>query len=758
MAPNRIRIARRPLLAGTAASTARAVLRPAQADTPSATPLHGAPQSRETDMIRLDGPGATLLLLRHPRGLPEIAYWGTRLPDGLSVAGMRGVRAPGRANNALDVVVPEATLMPTVGPASLSAPALAAHRAGLDWTAAFDVQEVRRAAGSCLIIGRDPVARIAIELHLELGEDDVLSARSALTNEGEAGLAVERLASGVFLMPAEVEEVRVFEGRWGREFQERGAPLTGGALTVETRGNRSHSHFPGLLAGLPGYGEDTGTAFGFQLGWSGGQRLTAERVSDGRVLVTLGEALHPGEVILAAGERLETPTAYATLSPEGLAGVSRRFHAHARRRVLRWPGGAMRPRPVTLNTWEGSGFELREDSLLEQAEAAARLGIERFVLDDGWFRGRRSDRAGLGDWTPAPEIFPRGLAPLARRVNELGMEFGLWFEPEMVNPDSDLYRAHPDWVLGVRGRPLLTGRNQLVLDLTRPEVAEHLFGALDARMREAPIAYVKWDMNRNLTDAGDAAGRPAYRRQVLAFYALLDRLREAHPALEIESCASGGGRADLGVMRRALRVCPSDSTDALERLEIQRGLLRFLPPEVMGAHVSTSPNKETGRAHSLGFRACVAMFGHFGVEMDPRSLAPAEAAELAAWIALHKRMRPLLHGGGLQHSSPERRGRRLHGVVAADGGEGLYLVAQAGSPPGPAPAPIALPGLDPARLYRVTLPRPQAVPGHAPSPEQRRLSGEGVIASGALLGRAGLFLPEQKPETALLLHVQAIAG
>ena len=216
MAPNPTRIARRPLLAGTAAFTARAVFRPAQAETPSTTPLHGAQQSRETDMIRLDGPGATLLLLRHPRGLPEIAYWGIRLPDDLDAAGMRGVRAPSRANNALDVVVPEATLIPTIGPASLSAPALAAHRAGLDWTAAFDVQEVRRDAGSCVLVGRDPVARIAIELHLELGEDDVLSARNALTNEGEAGLVVERLASGVFLMPAEVEEVRVFEGRWGR--------------------------------------------------------------------------------------------------------------------------------------------------------------------------------------------------------------------------------------------------------------------------------------------------------------------------------------------------------------------------------------------------------------------------------------------------------------------------------------------------------------------------------------------------------------
>lgn len=697
-------------------------------------------------MVRLDSPGATLLLLRHPQGLPEIAYWGARLPDAVGDDAVRDFLAAGDD-------LPEATLMPAVGAALFIAPALVAHRAGLDWTAQFDVADIRSAAAGCVVVARDAIAGLVLELHLALDDDNVLSARSVLVNAGAGGLSVERLASGVFLLPAAVAELRVFEGHPAHEFQERTVSLAREKLVVETRGNRSQSHFPGLLAALPDAGQDAGLAYGVQLGWSGGQRLTAERVGDGRVLLVAGELLFPGEVILAAGERLETSTAYATVSTEGLGGVSRQFHAHVRRHVLRWPDGRMRPRPVTLNTWEGNGFDLHEDRLAQQAEAAARLGVERFVLDDGWFRGRRDDTAGLGDWTPDPAVFPHGLGPLARRVNALGMEFGLWFEPEMVDPDSDLYRAHPDWVLGVRGRPLVTGRHQLVLDLTRPEVADYLFAAMTAQLQDAPIAYVKWDMNRGLIDAGDALGHPAYRRQVLAVYALMERLRAASPALEIESCASGGGRADLGVMRYALRVWPSDCTDAHERLQIQRGFLRFLPPEVMAAHVSRNPNQETGRSPTLAFRAAVALFGHLGVELDPLALRPEEAAELAEWIALHKRLRGLLHAG-LQFDLPDEDGRQVHGVVAADRSEALFRVAQTGMMSAPGAVPLRLPGLDDGRIYRVTLPKPQAMPAFPRTLAADRLAGDGLLLSGAMLHAAGLLLPPQKPDSALVLHAR----
>ncbi len=277
----------------------------------------------------------------------------------------------------------------------------------------------------------------------------------------------------------------------------------------------------------------------------------------------------------------------------------------------------MRPRPVTLNTWEGVYFDHKLEQLKAQATAAAELGIERFVLDDGWFGKRDDDTSSLGDWFVDTRKYPDGLAPLADHVVSLGMEFGLWFEPEMVNRNSDLYRAHPDWVLQVEGQPLLESRHQLVLDLTRPEVSDYLFNCIDNVLKSAKISYIKWDMNRDITHAGDANGRAATSRQTRAVYALMARVRAAHPDLEIESCASGGGRADFGVLAHTHRVWVSDCTDALERLSIQQGALRFLPPEIIGCHISASPNHQTGRVHTLAFRAIVAFFGHLGVELDP---------------------------------------------------------------------------------------------------------------------------------------------
>ncbi len=277
----------------------------------------------------------------------------------------------------------------------------------------------------------------------------------------------------------------------------------------------------------------------------------------------------------------------------------------------------MQPRPVHANSWEACYFDHDEERVVALAQACAALGIERFVLDDGWFRGRNDDRAGLGDWTSDPAKYPSGLEPLAGRIVAMGMQLGLWVEPEMVSPDSDLYRAHPDWALALPGRNRPTARSQLVLDMRRAEVRDYLFGALDALLRELPVSYLKWDHNRDLAPAGGAA-------QVLGTYALLARLRSAHPDVEIESCAGGGGRSDAGILPYTHRFWASDNLDAVSRVAIQRGFLAFLPPEVMGSHIGAIPAHATGRCQSLGLRAAVAMPGHFGIELDPRQLDDAE--------------------------------------------------------------------------------------------------------------------------------------
>ena len=367
------------------------------------------------------------------------------------------------------------------------------------------------------------------------------------------------------------------------------------------------------------------------------------------------------------------------------------------------------------------------------------------MLDDGWFKGRSDDSAGLGDWTPDRAKYPAGLKSLAQRVGALGMEFGLWVEPEMVSPDSDLYRAHPDWALALPGRERPTARNQLVLDLRRTKVRDYLFNALDTLLREVPIAYLKWDHNRDLAPAGGWA-------QVQGTYDLLARLRAAHPTVEIESCAGGGGRSDAGIAAFTHRFWASDNIDSVSRVPIQRGFLAFLPPETMGAHVGASPAHATGRSQSLAFRAAVALPGHFGVELDPRSLNEAERAELAEWIGFYKTQRDLLHSGTVH------LGEGADGLVwQAHGTAEEFLLFAIRTAPAldRRPQLLRLPFLRDAAGCDVSLLRIAGgegghSPASAPLFEAMRQAPQRFI--GSWLAEAGLPLPPLKAESVAIFH------
>jgi alpha-galactosidase len=409
-----------------------------------------------------------------------------------------------------------------------------------------------------------------------------------------------------------------------------------------------------------------------------------------------------------------------------------------------------------LNTWEAVYFDHRLERLTELADVAARLGVERFVLDDGWFGNRRDDTAGLGDWHVAVDVWPDGLQPLISHVRALGMEFGLWVEPEMVNPDSDLFRAHPDWVLsgsGAPGRLPEAWRHQQVLDLANPDCHAFIRDRLDALLSDHDIAFLKWDHNRDLIEAGHA-GRPGVHAQTLAVYRLLDELRERHPGVEIESCASGGGRVDLGILARTDRVWASDTNDALERQPIQRWTQLLVPPELVGTHVGPPRSHTTGRVHGLAFRVATALFGHFGIEWDIASASAGEQEALAEAIAFYRRMRPLLHGGQVVRADHPDPAAYLHGVVAADRAEALFAYVQLTASAFETPGLARLPGLDPDRAYRV---EPVAVAGE---PETKQatapawLEAGGVTLGGRSLAEVGLPLPVLRPEQALLLHVR----
>jgi alpha-galactosidase len=380
--------------------------------------------------------------------------------------------------------------------------------------------------------------------------------------------------------------------------------------------------------------------------------------------------------------------------------------------------------------------------------------VERYVLDDGWFTGRRNDRAGLGDWQVDEAVWPGGLHRLADHVRDRGMQFGLWFEPEMVNPDSELYRAHPDWILSAGERVPPLQRHQLVLDLTRPEVADYLFNRISGVLSEYPISYVKWDCNRDIVDAGSGlrAGAPAAHAQALAVYALMDRLRRAHPAVEWESCAAGGGRIDLATLERFQRVWPSDMTDALARQSIQRWTAQLVPPEYLGTHVSAPFSHQTGRYMPLSLRCATALFGHMGIEWDITQASRDELDQLATWIELYKQHRDLLHSGRMIRLDTVDDTAWMHGVVAADQSAALMCYVQLDVPRNDQVSAMRIPGLDPARLYRVT----EVTPGERLLKRAGLVDDQvlGVEVSGAALTGIGLAIPPQRPLASAIVLIQ----
>lgn len=700
--------------------------------------------SSEPGGFRLDGETVTLVVAI-VQDLPTIAWWGPRLADDCDLGELLRLsrRAEAPASPAIEPVL---ALTPQAGQGWIGRPGLAAHRDGKNWAPLARVTGVGEAPGRIAITSHDSAHGITLEHALHMAAGDVLVATTRLTNAGRTPLTVDDLVAPLLPLPAHVDRIIGFEGRWAGEFAMRAQPRHPGIwLRENRRGRTSHDAFPGLIATAADSSETCGAAYGFHFGWSGNHRLFVETLADGRAQIGMGELLLPGEVRLGPGESLTTPPLFAAVSEAGLGGVARAFHQYLRARPEHARLRA-KPRPVHFNSWEAVYFDHDPGALMAMATRAAGVGIERFVLDDGWFRGRRSDRAGLGDWTVDAAIYPQGLTPLIGHVRSLGMEFGLWIEPEMVNPDSDLYRQHADWVLAALPAPQLGFRHQLVLDFGRAAVREHLFAAIDTLLRDHPIAYLKWDMNRDINHPGGGDGRPGARAHVLGVHAVLDRLRAAHPTVEIESCASGGGRADFAMLARTDRIWTSDSNDALDRLAIQAGFSRFFPPEVMGAHVGPATCHITGRRLSMALRVASAMFGHMGVELDLATAKADEVAELARGIALHKQHRALIHGGW-RHRLDAGAGCLALVIVASDRGEALLSYTVVTEPGGVFPDRLRLAGLDPDADYRLTPIWPSPVPEESPLAGRYR---------GALLMQAGLQPPRLPPATARIVHLQRL--
>lgn len=703
--------------------------------------------------VHLRADGVSLVLAGAPDRLPEVLHWGADLGD-VDEAGLRSLAVasvPPVLPNTMDEPVRLAVL-PEHADGWAGLPGLAGHRDGRAWSARFtatqwDVDVAQHGGGRVVVEAVDPDAALSLLLELRLEPQGLLRLRATVANlDPTTAYTVDGLVLAL-PVPTHAAELLDLTGRWTRERSPQRRPLLPGAVVRDGRkGRTGHDATLLLAAGSPGFGFRSGQVWAVHTAWSGNHRTYAERLPSGQGVLGGGELLLPGEVRLPPGDRYTSPWLVASYG-EGLDEVSARVHRWLRAR----PGHPRRPRPVVLNTWEAVYFDHDLATLRRLADAAAEVGVERFVLDDGWFPARRSDTAGLGDWEVDATVWPEGLDPLITHVRGLGMEFGLWVEPEMVNLDSDLARAHPEWVLATGGRLPPESRHQQVLDLAQPGAFAHVLDRLDGLLRDHDIGYLKWDHNRDLVDAGHGpGGEPGVHEQTLAAYRLLDTLRARHPGVEIESCSSGGARVDLEILARTDRVWTSDCNDALERQQIQRWTSLLVPLELLGAHVGPPLSHTTGRRHGLDFRAGTALLGHLGIEWDVTRAGPEDRAALAEWVALYKRLRPLLHSGELVRSDHPDPALWVQGVVAADRSHAVYQVVAMASGVTAPPGRVRLPGLDPHRLYRLSRPSPG---GH---PAGWGQTWDGTLTlPGGVLGAVGVQVPALWPEQLLMLEVTA---
>ncbi|MFD5778425.1 alpha-galactosidase [Streptomyces sp. NPDC126933] len=552
---------------------------------------------------------------------------------------------------------------------------------------------------------RDRHYPLLTTLHYRVHDDsDVIERWTVLRNTGGESVLLLRADSAAWtLPPRDDHRLSHVTGQWASETQLHRERLAfGETVLTSRRGVTSHHANPWVMLDAGEATEDHGQVWSAALAWSGSWRVTVHRGSDGRAGFT-GGAGHDGTALpLAPGEDFTTPTYAGLYADGGFGATSRAWHAYTLAHVLPHAGEV---RPVLYNSWEATGFEVDESGQKALAARAAALGVELYVVDDGWYGARRSERAGLGDWTVSPEGFPDGLGPLVREVHRLGMRFGLWVEPEMVNPDSDLYRRHPEWVLHIPHRARTELRHQLVLNFARRDVADWAYGWLTRLVAEHAIDFLKWDMNRALSEAGwperaEGADR-LWTAYVHNLYEVIDRLRADHPALRIESCSGGGGRVDLGILSRTDQAWPSDNTDAADRVSIQHGYSQIYPARTMAAWVTDVPNQHTGRSVPLRFRFHVAMAGVLGVGGDLTRWSDGELAEGAALVDQYKTVRHLVQHGTLHRlRTPAEDGPTAVQYTAADRSEALLLIWQRTPRHGAPRLPVRLAGLDPAARYR----------------------------------------------------------
>lgn len=685
---------------------------------------------------RLDDSRQTLVLGSHKDRLAEVVYWGARLPDDESLETIYETHALDVTGGMLDQN-PELSICPEATRTFPGQPGLIIRDSdGGPLLPKFCLNEAIETPDRLTLIFVDEAGILTYRADYAIDQTTHMIESQAFL-KAERSVHLHWLSAPVFPAPQQADDMIDFAGRWCGEFQMNHVPWSAGIRYRENRtGRTGHEHFPGLIIPCRGATNTKGHAYAFHYGWSGGHRMVAEELADGRRQIQFG---HAPRMERQALMEFETAKLYAMFSDDGINGCAVAFQRHVRDRIVKFPN-PKRPRPVHYNCWEAVYFDHNLPALIEIAERAAALGAERFVLDDGWFGNRDDDTRALSDWEVDPRKYPDGLTPLIDHVHKLGMSFGIWFEPEMINPDSDLYRQNPDWAQG--GENQILGRNQKALNMALPQVREFLFYRISAILSAHAIDYIKWDHNRVLP-MPDAA-------QTRGSYALIDRLHEAFSHIEIETCASGGGRIDFGILSRTHRVWLSDSNDALERLRMQHNAAIFLPMAVTGSHVGPNVCHTSGRMHDIRFRAWVAAQRHMGFEMDPRELTEEQARilkEVTDWWKSNRDW--MMRADILRLDSPDASViAEQH--LAEGGGRFVVFAGKAGTSDQIAPRPLCLTRLTSDAKYEIEL------INRADAPRLSRgdqvLKDRKIIVSGGYLMNHGITLPWNFPETMWVLE------
>lgn len=703
--------------------------------------------------FRLDGSSSSLLISNHAQ-LPAIAWFGERMEADIDAEMLAHHDDSAHAFASLDSRA-ALSLFPQTSTGYMGSAGLIGHRQGAGATY-FTCVNAEQNGQTISVTLEDQRGGLELTQRISLEPNsDVATLATSLKNTGTSDFTVDWLASATLPLPNHFTKCISQHGRWGLENQSYQRAIGPGRIDISNQhGRTGHEHVPNIICATDELSVDSGEALFVHLGWSGNYSFRVERLNDGAAYLQTGVLLSPGEQVLAPGEKFDCPEVYFTKGV-GLNQCTQRFHRFARQYIL--PKWTRKPRPIHANSWEAMYFDLNDSELNSLVDSAAEIGAERFILDDGWFINRRDDTAGLGDWTVDKTVFPNGLTPLVRHVRSHNMQFGLWFEPEMINPDSNLYREHPDWVLHFAEIETPLARDQLVLDIARKDVSDYLFDSITALVEEHQIDYIKWDMNRDLVLAGNGTHYRA-SKQPLAVYALMQRLNDAHPDLEIESCSSGGARSDFGVLKQTGRVWASDNIDPIARATIQNGFCRFFPPEIMGAHVGHLHAHLTGRSTSLHTRAIVALQGQFGFELDARVLDEQDRTTLHHYTELYKTHRQWINNATYWQLPTNNNLLIASGLVEESQAQALFSVLLVDSLQTTRPGCQRLRGLDKQKRYRVELISnniEQFAPFNKAMPDWCRNS---IVTTGELLCSLGLSLPVMPPQSALLLQCTVEAG